>query len=297
MAVRHRRALALAFVFALTSLPVSAHADDAAVARERFEEAKAAFGAGRYAEAADAYEQSANAKPHPAPLVNAAEAWELDGNFVRAAQACDRALELASDAKLRDALEQRLARLRKRVGTVSFRGPSGSTVTIDKGQPVAVPARARLSPGRHELVYVEASGAQSTEALRIGAGEERLVVISGAPRSTAPTPPEGPAREEPSSSRGGPKTASWVSFGVGAVALGAASVLGVMTLSAKSAYEDSPSHDTLDDFHATRLATNVSLGVAGVAVVTGVVLWLLQPREAHSSASGGSFPWARPSMR
>src|SRR4051812_39095386 len=59
-------------------------------ADESFRQAKAAFARGEFAAAAAAFEQAATFVLHPAPLMNAAEAWENAGEPVRAIEDCDR---------------------------------------------------------------------------------------------------------------------------------------------------------------------------------------------------------------
>jgi tetratricopeptide (TPR) repeat protein len=53
-------------------------------ARRTFDEATAAFGLGRYAEAADKYEAAFALRPDPALLYNAAQSYRLAGNKARA---------------------------------------------------------------------------------------------------------------------------------------------------------------------------------------------------------------------
>ncbi|MDB4998792.1 MAG: hypothetical protein JWM74_6224, partial [Myxococcaceae bacterium] len=64
-------------------------------ARTTFDQAREAFARKSYVAAASAFEQSESYVPHPGPWVNAAEAWILAGDPVRAARACDRALAFA----------------------------------------------------------------------------------------------------------------------------------------------------------------------------------------------------------
>src|SRR4051812_2488963 len=105
----------------------TAHADDAAHKRaaESFRQAQAAFERRDFAAAAAAFEQAATFEPHPAPLLNAADAWERAGEPARAAEDCDRALAMpnASDAHRAEA-GQCLERLAPKLATLDFRGPS-----------------------------------------------------------------------------------------------------------------------------------------------------------------------------
>lgn len=299
LATRIRRWSAVATValaFLATSPPV--RGDDLSTARARFEAGRAAFRAGRYAEAGEAYEASAAAQPHAAPLVNAAEAWERDGNLVRAAQACDRALALAADATLRAAIQHRLARVTKGVGTISIEGAVEIQVRVDAGHGVAPPARIRLSPGRHHLTYVDTRTQRESEGeVSLAAGEERNVVVTSPPLPAAaqerePPPPPAviaPAALPPSEappprrSTGGPPVGAWVAFGAAGAAGAAAGVLGAMTLSSKQTYEEAPTRSALDDFYGKRLGTNLALGAAVVALGIGIVVWVLHDPTSDST--------------
>src|SRR3954468_1332556 len=87
----------------------TAHADDAAHDRaaESFRQAQAAFQRRDFAAAAAAFEQAAGFEPHPAPLMNAADAWERANEWARAAEDCDRVLAMpAVDPEFRSTAEQ-----------------------------------------------------------------------------------------------------------------------------------------------------------------------------------------------
>src|SRR5688572_32949982 len=56
-------------------------------ARHYFQSAQKAFAEGRFLEAARAFEEAHRIKPHPAPLINAGDAWEKAGEYALAARA------------------------------------------------------------------------------------------------------------------------------------------------------------------------------------------------------------------
>jgi tetratricopeptide (TPR) repeat protein len=77
--------LAVIIAAALVSAPaVSMAAPPNKDARRIYDEATAAFGLGRYAEAAEKYEAAFSLRPDPALLYNAAQAYRLAGNHKRA---------------------------------------------------------------------------------------------------------------------------------------------------------------------------------------------------------------------
>lgn len=123
MSGRGRQSLFAIALFAIVAIQASpAQADGLAEAKERFDAAAAAYSEHRYADAAEGYERASALSPHPAPLVNAADAWELDGNHVRAARACDQALRLPLAADVRAGLERHVTRLER---TVAMARPGG----------------------------------------------------------------------------------------------------------------------------------------------------------------------------
>src|SRR5438445_551534 len=103
-------------------------------AAESFREAQAAFERREFAAAAAAFEQAARYEPHPAPLLNAADAWERVGDLARAAEDCDLVLAMPSLSEpSRADAERRLARLLPRVATLVVRGPRTALIRIDGG--------------------------------------------------------------------------------------------------------------------------------------------------------------------
>ncbi|HEY6475551.1 MAG TPA: tetratricopeptide repeat protein, partial [Polyangia bacterium] len=92
--------LVVALQIVLARAPASAAQSSAA--RKAYEEATAAFGLGRYAEAADRYEKAFSLHPDPALLYNAAQAFRLAGNSKRALELYRNYLRLYPDASNAD---------------------------------------------------------------------------------------------------------------------------------------------------------------------------------------------------
>lgn len=286
-----RVALAALACVGAVGWPVEARADRDA-ARRSFELGTEAYRKARYADAARAYERAAEEGAHAAPYLNAADAWELDGNNVRALRACDRGLELAPSPPIRRELEKRAARLVRTVATLTITAKRAITVRVDDGERVPVPVTLRLSPGRHSVTFDDGAGA--AQEVDIAAGETRRLVWSEAtttPQAPAEPPAarpveravEGPAaRPQPSA---GPPTGAWIAFAVGGVGLAATGTLSALTLDAQQRYSGDPSEGRRDDFYAMRTASNVAGAITLAAVATGVVLWIALPRRAESTAA------------
>lgn len=271
-------ALALALTIAS---PITSHAapnDAKQRATESFKAASIAFKRGEFAIAAAAFEQAALYVPHPSTLLNAAEAWELASNHVRAAELCDRVLETegAADARHREIATEQLKRLAKKIATLDVEVPPNARVTIDAEREEAGPRHVRLTPGSHAVAYVDPSTATTHH--------ETIVLVAGETRKFEPPKADAPAPtspvttailrspEQPASSA--PPLASWIAFGTAAAAGGAAGYFGYKAGSTASDFDANPSPTLRDDFHQAVIATDVSLGIAAAAAVVGVVVWL-----------------------
>jgi hypothetical protein len=281
-----------------------AHAGSEAEKRaaESFRQAQAAFNRREYAAAAAAFEKAAELDPHPAPLVNAAQAWELAHDYVRAAEDCDRVLGLPSVAEpFAQAARDELGRVGGSVGTLDLVGPRTFAAHVDDGPEVRLPARRRVTPGHHDVHVTDlASNATRSVDVTIAAGESRTLDVTP-PAETrveaaapAPvTPPRAPVAE-PAAPANGLRTGMWVAIGGAAAAAVTTTVFGVFTLNAKDDYGATPTKKTQSAFYRNRLVTNVAITVAGALAVTGVILWRASRKpQAASVAAAAAFDGGR----
>lgn len=257
-------------------------------AKRAFDEGMRAFRAQRYVEAAEAYERSARASPHAASLVNAADSWERDGNLVRAARACDRALTLLLEADERKAIEARRARLLRGVGTLAVTADGPLAARLDGGELFDLPATIRVSPGRHRLVSFAPGTAREGDPreIDVAAGETMTVALSSGDAlasvaMSAATTADVRGRAGDRAHR--PPVATWLAFGIAAAAIVPAAAFSVMTIASKDDYESNPTERTQDAFYRNRLLANVSFGMAGAAAIAGGVLWLTLPRSTRAA--------------
>ena len=84
-------------------------------ARKVYDEATAAFGLGRYAEAAAKYEQAFSLRPDPALLYNAAQSYRLAGNKPRALELYRNCLRLYPDFQNAEDARNHVANLKKQI--------------------------------------------------------------------------------------------------------------------------------------------------------------------------------------
>jgi hypothetical protein len=283
------RFCAFALVAALVPRSADAAPDAAKEAAESFRQAEAAFARRDYRSAAAAWEQAAAIDPHPATLLNAADAWERAGEWVRAAEDCDRVLAIPSlGGSFRTEAERQLTTIAPRVATIELRGPDAFTARIDGGAALSLPGVRRVSPGRHRVVFQDrASAAFSTSDVELAPGETRLVDAAvkrdtepPAPPSTTPArpaqsaPPADTTQAQPVMPHATPRLSagSWIGFAAAGSSLVVTAIFGVMTLSDKSNYDAHPTSTLRDDFHRDKAVTNVSIAVAGASVLAGLAL-------------------------
>jgi tetratricopeptide (TPR) repeat protein len=267
--------------------------DQKTLARERFGEASAAHARGEFLEAARLFEEAHRLAPAAGAKFNAGIAWDQAGDFPRAADAYETALEMGGlDQQDAKQAESRLSALKQVLGAIRIEEPPGAVVSVAQLERVSVPARVHLRPGTYQL-KAEIGAHTTTMRVTIGAGEVKTVRFEkpgsgGVIEPTRPTerrspegragslgPDERPKRSQSSAQ----KTWGWIAIGAGAVLAGTAVYLGARTLSARDEYYDDNrrSHSKYDDAVALRTWTNVAAGGAVVAGGLGTVLLLTAP--------------------
>ncbi|HEY7374083.1 MAG TPA: tetratricopeptide repeat protein [Polyangia bacterium] len=92
-------------------------------AKRIYEEATAAFGLGRYAEAAERYEAAFAIKPDPALLYNAAQSYRLAGNKPRALELYRNYVRLYPDGTNAEDARSHVAALKKAIEDERPPGP------------------------------------------------------------------------------------------------------------------------------------------------------------------------------
>ena len=283
-----RCVFAWAAALALFAAPAAAQnssTNSTELARQRFQEATAAYKEGRYSAAASLFDAADRLAPHPSTRYNAATAWEQAGEAARAATGYEAAIAMATlDEARRKVAEERLAALKEGLGRVRVQRPLGGFVTVDHVQHVPIPTTFYLVPGSYELT-IDYQGKANQSPLTSVAGQDQDVSPSfpGTEPAAPSVPPEAlkpvPAAPPPADVWLTQKTWGWVGLGAGVALSGAAMVLGLRALAARDRFvasgnTDADAHDEASDL---RLATNVMWAGAAAAGVTGLVLVLTAP--------------------
>jgi tetratricopeptide (TPR) repeat protein len=260
-------------------------------AYELDERARAAFSAGRYAEAAREFAAAHASSPHAKTAYNAALSWERAGDLTLAIDFYAKALALggALDEPRQRAARQRIAALAKQLGRLDVMRPAGGFVTVAHLKREPLPATFYLWPGSHELVIETRDGQTTREFVRVEQGQAlRLLVDVPAGEKTAAQGPSSDrkAARPQAASRETLPTLGWVFIGAGAACASTAIVVGLSAVSARDDFDASGRSDAeaRDRAVTLRTWTNVAWGAAAATATTGVVL-LLSARGGPGRAS------------
>lgn len=264
----------------LSLTPALAQAQDkkpasGADARRYFNAAQKAFAEGRFVDAARAFEEAFRIKPHPAPLINAGDAWEKAGEYALAARDFDQVLKLeqSSDQDRADAVE-RLARLQPQLGIIKLEGEKTQRIRIDDeefhaGESVYV------FPGEHQVSLLDVAGAQE-HTIEVGGGKRRTVLADTLmPKDDGS---EGGQQGDGGGSVGidtgaksGISPLAWVGYGVAAVGVAGAVYFGLQVNDAEASFDETHSREDYDRFNDNKLLANIGWGVAVVGAGVGTV--------------------------
>jgi hypothetical protein len=216
---------ALAVVAVLfAAAPVAAGPSAARDARRIYDEATAAFGLGRYAEAAERYEAAFAIRPDPALLYNAAQAYRLGGNKARALELYRNYVRLYPDGTNAPDARTHTESLKKAIEEEKAHPPKvpvsplpSATSAPRAATPPPVAAKGRAMPPPVETM---APGAPPPAALS-GGDDTNAPNVPNAPlvtRGAQPADEQKPLMKE---------SWFWVAAGVGAVLVGAMVILAI----------------------------------------------------------------------
>lgn len=262
----------------------SAKVDSAADARRFFAAGQKAFDAGRYVDAARAFEDAFHTKPNPAPLINAGDAWQKAGEYAKAAQDFQRVLGLSlSTAQDRADAIARLSHLKPRLGTLKLRGKSSQRVRVDDNE-FKGGDQVYVFPGKHKITLVDVDGSR-LRTLDISAGAVRTIDLSSllpAAKSVDHQHETSVGQDHGKSAGGGGiRALTWVAYGVGAIGAAGTVVFGLQANSAANSFDANPNRADYDKFNRHKLLTNISLGVGVVGVGVGTVLLIGDLKRSH----------------
>lgn len=290
---------------ALMFLPSAALAQSAEeqAARALFREGLAKYEAHDYTAAIQKYREAYARWKNPKILANiGTAAWEA-GRYAEAAEAYDQFLDEAPpNDPTRAEVEKAKKDVLPKVGTLDVRVAGGGTaaLTLDgKSIETAHPDRIRVEPGVHTVEGVGAGGLRGRQLANVLAGAtvvvELTLGVSTAEPASAPAapPPERPRRKIDLSTS---TPLPWIVAGVGAAGLVSSGVFyfgfrhsAVSDLEASCIGNVCPasSQDAIDRANTFGLISAISLGVGIAGVAGGVVLFVLDKKgDARQDTAG-----------
>jgi len=312
------RTLPLVLAIALASSSVFAKpADDETRAKALFEEARELVKIGKWNEACEKLAESKKLLPRMLTTYRLADCHEHVGKTASAhagfIEAADLAKAVGDSTKQQDALA-RAKQVEGKLSRVILELPKedGLVIKID-GNTIA-PALTReklpLDPGEHELVASAEGKKPRTVTFTVPPGPAvtnvSVAALDEGESETKPkpppvvdeTPPPPPIDDTKATSGSGLKTAGFVTLGVGVVAIGIGSYLG---LSAKSLDKDaealctprgctSEGKSLNDDARSRGNLATVVFTIGAVAAAGGLVMVLVAP-SSSSKATASLTPW------
>ena len=262
----------------------SAEAREAA--RQAYARGQESFRTGDYDAAIASFQEAYEAVPNPVVLLGLAEAQERKGDIPGTIETLERYLAERADAPDRAQIEGRLTDLRARPAVVVIAStPAGATISVDgETRTEVTPAEIEVPPGEHVIAVTLAGhdpASQTVEAT-VGGRHEIELTLEAAPAGPiedpfgdtgepAEPPVEPPVVDEPDE---GLSTGVWVAAGVAGAALVGGTVLGFLALSEQSDYDAMPTEESADRGERLALFADVAFGVAAIAGVTAIVLYV-----------------------
>jgi tetratricopeptide (TPR) repeat protein len=268
-------------------------------AREAYSRGQQLFREGDFEGAEAAFNEAYAAVPNPVVLLGLAEVHERAGAAPRAVEALERYLAERADAPDRAPVEERIARLRALPATLVVTStPADAAITID-GSPreERTPAEIEVPPGEHTVSLLLDGHEEATSTLEATFGtrhevalelaeieaEEEVVGDEEIVEEELP-----PLEEEPE-----PETLPagvWIASGLAAAGMVGGTVLGFLALSKQSDFDETPTDDVADDGERLALFADVAFGVAAVAGITAIVLYLTadEPLEEDEEDAGAA---------
>ena len=171
------------------------------------------------------------------------------------------------------------------MGTLAVTAPDGWRVQLDDNTGVLVPARLHAMPGVHLLAFQAQSGPIQHRDVTLELGKTSHVGLAAEPAAPAPAiakPDASPAPAEPPLEP--PRRANeldlrrslgFAAAGAGVASVGAGIILGVSALSARDAYNATPTLVAYNHASGLQTWTDVAFVAGGVFLVGGaaLVLW------------------------
>lgn len=285
-------ALASLFVLSLCASTTLAQAGQEDEARVHFEQGVKLYEEGQHEQAAIAFARAYEIAPSYKLLFNIGQAEAELKHYALALDAFTRYLAEGGDEVPPDRVEvvaSEIKRLNALVGMVELDcAIAGAKIKIDnetKGEtPLENPIFVDI--GKHEVVVSHGKEELLREVVRVAGGQTVTLEVAG-DEATEPIEDDVAPEEEGEEKGGGGRVWTWVALGVGAAAGIAGGSIGGAAMAKKSSMEDDcegnhcppSSKGEADTIKTMNLTADILYGVAGAAIVTGVILFFVEPDD------------------
>ncbi|HEY6877498.1 MAG TPA: PEGA domain-containing protein [Polyangiales bacterium] len=274
------QALAIALLFSVANAQAQVTAGDKARARELYTQGQQLFRQGSFTSAQRAFEDAYRAVPNPIVLLSIAECQVRNEDYSGAVASLRQYLTEKPNAPDRVQVEGQITNLEAKPGTVNIEStPPGAVIWVDEENTgYLTPNEISVRSGSH-TVRLSLPGFQNAEqTINVGIGTRQRVSLSltadaPAPVAEEPLPPPTPIEDVPVRQRhAGP--AVWTAVAIAGATAIIGTGLGVGALKTKQDYDDNPTQGKIDKGEKLALFADVNFGIAIVAGVTGLVLYL-----------------------
>lgn len=297
------RVVAHALVLALLWSASVGHAQPAAPnkarARELYAQGQQLFRQGDFSGAQRAFEDAYRAVPNPVVLLSVAECQVRTENFAGALSSLQQYLAERPNAPDRAQVEVQIQNLESKPGLVTVESaPPGAQIAVDGvGTGNVTPFELSLRAGTHTIALTAPGHLKLEQRVEVSVGARQRLALTLTPEPVAaPKAEQNPVAEtqpDPKAGRGRHATVGvWTSLAIAGVTLATGTGLGVAALQRDKDYNaDIKATGMADESlkqQGERLAlfSDVTLGIAAVAGVTALVLYLTsaEPGEGGEQA-------------
>ncbi len=292
-------ACALTFCSMVHAAPEGAQSPERMRARTLFAQGEKLYKAGDFEGAEHAFGEAYTTMPNAMVLLKIAECEAKREDFQGAVSTLEKYLSERANAPDRAAIQDRIAEMRKKPGTVTIKStPAGAAIWVDGSDSALVtPSDVELAPGEHRLtlkLLPYQTVEQSAVVEFASKSTIELTLPPPAPPPTLPTEslPNSTQEPEPDQGKGRRLGAPfWIAVGVTVAGAGVTTGFGIVALNKHSSFGRNPTTQTADDGERAALISDIALGVAAAGAVTATVLFFTAPHgEKPPSAAFSITP-------
>jgi hypothetical protein len=278
-------ACAFSFSAAAYAAPEGPSTPERARARTLYGQGEKLLKAGDLEGAEHAFLEAYQTMPNAVVLLKVAECRTQRADFPGAVEALEKYLAERANAPDRASVEDRIAEMRRKPGTISVNStPAGAAIWVDgTDSGLVTPSDVEVSPGEHKLTLKLLPYKPTEQSVVVEFGSKKALALTLAePEPVAHQQIAGGSQAVPPEPEPGGRHLSpffWVAVGVTAAGAATTTVFGIMALDKHSDFQKNPSDKTADEGERAAIIADISLGVAAAGAVTATVLFFTAGRD------------------